>query len=163
MPAKSEQLQVRVTRAEKAELKRLAGRAGVDLSSYVLARVLPSDRSRIAAILRALGDDGDHRFALAEFNDLLVGLTPRGFAEAVAGLDLDRLSPFLQNYVAAMIEHAARQKGEPAPSWARGIEPLDDPHFAVPFPSLRAHLLRTAPVAFKRRNIFIDSTIGDRV
>jgi len=37
------------------------------------------------------------------------------------------------------------------------------PWFAVPFPSLRPYLLRVSPVAFKRRNIFIDSTVGDRV
>jgi hypothetical protein len=36
------------------------------------------------------------------------------------------------------------------------------PFFATRLKSLRPHLLRTTPVAFRRRNIFADSTIGAR-
>ncbi len=43
------------------------------------------------------------------------------------------------------------------------IEPLPLPVFAVPWQSLRAHLLLESPVPFRRRNIFIDSSIGARV
>jgi hypothetical protein len=28
---------------------------------------------------------------------------------------------------------------------------------------LRAHLLRVSPTAFRRRNLFVDATVGDRV
>jgi hypothetical protein len=43
------------------------------------------------------------------------------------------------------------------------VPPLDEPHFATPLRGLRLHLLRASPVAFKRRNIFVDSSVGDRV
>lgn len=62
-----------------------------------------------------------------------------------------------------MIEHAAHQKGEAPPDWVHEVEPLDRPWFAVPFTRLRPYLLRAAPVAFKRRNLFVDATVGDRV
>ncbi len=77
--------------------------------------------------------------------------------------DLARLSPYLRNYVAAMVELAAQQQDVRPPAWVRDVEPLETPHFATPLAGLRLHLLRMAPVPFKRRNIFIDSSIGDRV
>jgi hypothetical protein len=62
-----------------------------------------------------------------------------------------------------MVEQAAHQQDVVPPAWVRDVEPLDEPHFAVPLSSLRLHLLRAAPVPFKRRNIFVDSAVGDRV
>jgi hypothetical protein len=71
--------------------------------------------------------------------------------------------PYLRNYVAATVELAAHQRDVPPPSWVLDVEPLETPHFATPMAGLRLYLLRAAPVPFKRRNIFIDSSIGDRV
>lgn len=163
MTTKSRQLQVRVTPAQKAALKRVARRAGLDVSSYVLMRALPPARSRFARILRLLRDEADPRFVLAELNDFLSGLAPTEFADAVSDVEIAGLAPFLQNYVAAMVEQAADQKGEAPPPWAKEVEPLEKPRFAVPFISLRPYLLRVSPVPFKRRNLFIDSAVGDRV
>lgn len=163
MPAKSAQLQIRVTPAQKAALRRLARRAGLDVSSYVLHCVQWPVPSRLATLVRRLHDDEADRFTLAEMNACLSALAPAEFADAVAAVQVAGLSPFLQNYVAAMIEHAAWQKGELPPPWVRDVVPLDRPRFAVPFARLRPHLLRAAPVAFKRRNIFVDATVGDRV
>ncbi len=114
-------------------------------------------------LVEALADDDTSRFALAELSDFLTGLPTSGFLEVVDGLDVRQLSPFLQNYVSAMVEHAAYQRSVAAPRWASYIEPLELPYFAVPFPRLRMHLLRSSPVAFKRRNLFVDSMVGDRV
>lgn len=163
MGGKSQQLQIRVTPAQKAALKRAARQAGLDVSAYVLARVLPPARARVLDILKVLRDGDDHRFALADLNDLLTTLPSAHLTDLVADLRLEGLSPFLQNYVAAMVEEAAYQKGVAPPSWPSRIAPLDTPYFAVPFPSLRSHLLRAAPVPFKRRNLFVDASIGDRV
>jgi uncharacterized protein (DUF1778 family) len=160
---KSQQLQIRVTPAQKAALKRAARRARLDVSSYVLSRLLPPARSRVLEIVAALRRGDEPRPVLADLNDLLSGLAPAPFAGVVGDLDLDGLSPYLQNYVAAMVEQAATQKGIGPPPWTRDIEPLDEPHFAVPFVRLRPYLLRAAPVAFKRRNLFVDATVGDRV
>lgn len=163
MAARSEQLQIRLTPAEKAALKRRARAAGQDLSAYVLARALPAEADRLATIVWALRDDGNRRFALAALNDALSSLAPIDFSEALAQIDVRSLSPFLQNYVAAMVEHAAYHKGVDAPEWTNVVDPLDEPFFATQLRSLRIHLLRVAPVAFRRRNIFVDSTVGARV
>jgi uncharacterized protein (DUF1778 family) len=165
MSAKSAQLQIRVTRAEKAMLKRLARAAGQDVSAYVLARALPDSRLRFGEIVRALRDDARYRFALAELNDLLAALSPAQLGDAVAGAppELWALPSHRQNYVAAMVEQASYQRGLPAPSWVREIAPLEDPWFATSLRRLRLHLLRSAPVPFKRRNLFVDAGVGDRV
>ena len=118
---------------------------------------------RFGEILGELADADRQRFALAELNDLLTGLATGEFAEVTAHAELPGLSRYLQNYVAAMVELAAQKKGVVPSEWVREIPPLDEPHFAAPFQSLRLHLLRASPVPFRRRNIFIDSSVGDRV
>jgi hypothetical protein len=163
MTGKSQQLQIRVTPRQKAALKQLARAAGMDVSAYVLSRALPPARIKFAAILARLGDGEEGRYALAELNDFLTALAPAELPEAVANADLRERSPFLRNYVAAMVEQASHQKRVPPPSWTAEVEPLELPYFATPLKSLRPHLLRASPVPFKRRNIFIDSTVGDRV
>lgn len=163
MATKSQQLQIRVTAEQKRALRRLARRAGRDVSSYVLARVLPAAGEAAAEIARALRRDEDSRFALAALADLLSELAPAEIGSALADLDLEGLSPLLRNTVAAMVEQAAHRHGVPPPPWTAAVEPLEEPHFAVPYPRLRPHLLRASPVAFKRRNLFVDSTLGDRV
>jgi Protein of unknown function (DUF1778) len=161
--AKTQQLQIRVMPEQKSALARLARRAGQDVSSFVLSRVLPAAALRFGEILSALGDADRERFALAELNDLLTELAPREIAEVTGDADLRGLSPYLKNYVAAMVELAAHQKGTLPPAWVREVPPPDEPHFATALESLRLHLLRASPVPFKRRNIFIDSSLGDRV
>lgn len=163
MTTKTSQLQIRVTPAQKAALKRLAERAGQDVSSYVLSRALPPSRARFHEILAALRSGADRRFALAELNDLLTGLTALELPHAVAEADVEGLGAVERNYVAAMVEHASVMKGVEPPAWAGEVEPLAEPYFATSLMSLREHLLRSSPVAFKRRNIFVDATVGDRV
>ena len=164
--SRTEQLQIRVTAAEKAALKRLARRAGQGVSAYVLSRALPRIRLRFEALLRSIADEGERRFALAELNDLLSGLTRAEFLDAIndaRDAQVWDLTPYWQNYVSAMIEQAAQQKGVLPPTWLSAVEALSEPHFVTPMASLRPHLLRASPVPFRRRNIFVDSGIGDRV
>ena len=169
MQTKTQHLQIRVTAREKAALKRLAERAGLDLSGYVLGRALPSQRLRFEKILQALGDASDRRgtaerrFALADLNDFLTALAPGEFGDAVADADIRPLDPFTANYTAALVEQAADHNQVVPPPWVKTIPPLDEPHFAGGMRSLRPHLLREAPVPFKRRNIFVDAALGDRV
>ena len=163
MATKTRQLQIRVSPQQKAALRRRAQQAGQDMSTYVLSRVLPTEGARFTVILEELHDEELRGFALAELNDLLSGLGSGELRRAVEHADLSGLSPFLRNYVAAMVELAAHRCDVPPPSWVRDVEPLDVPRFATSLPGLRLHLLRTAPVPFKRRNIFIDASLGDRV
>jgi hypothetical protein len=161
--AKSQQLQIRIAPAQKAALRRLAKAAGLEVSSYVLARLLPPEQGRFTGLLRRLGEEADRRFALAELHDLLRSCAPAQFPEAVAVADVRDLPVWLRNYVAAMVEQAAKQKGLGPPAWVREVTPLEAPHFATPLRSLRLHLLAAAPAAFKRRNIFVDASVGARV
>ena len=160
---KTRQLQIRVTPEQKSTLARLARRAGQDDSSFVLARALPSMAVRFGEILSALGEADRQRFALAELSDLLVELAPRELAVVTGHAEPRGLSPYLQNYVAAMVELAAHQKRVAPPAWVREVPPLEEPRFATPLEGLRLHLLGVSPVPFKRRNLFIDSSVGDRV
>src|SRR5262245_55934496 len=114
--SKTEQLQIRVTKEQKAALARRARRGGQDVSSYVLSRALPSAALRFGELLRELGDEDRRRFALAELNDLLTELAPGEFADATEEAELRGLSPHLQNHVAAMVELAAHQKGVAPPA-----------------------------------------------
>lgn len=160
---KTEWLQVRMTRAQKAALRRRARAAGMDISAYVLLRVLPDPTSRFPSILADVATPSERRLALAELHDLLAGLTPAQFAAVGPGSGLATLTEEDRNLVAAMIEHAAARRKASPPAWVRTIPPLESPHFASDLRSLRAHLLRSSPVAFRRRNIFVDSSVGDRV
>lgn len=103
----------------------------------------------------------DRSYVLAELNDLLTGSAVEQIEELPAPL-LDDV--YLANYVAAMVEQALYRKGGTRlPSWTSGIAPLSSPVFGTSWMSLRPHLLLHSPVPFRRRNIFIDSSIGDRV
>jgi hypothetical protein len=100
-------------------------------------------------------------YVLAELNDLLAG-APRDQIELLSAPSIH--DPYLANYVAAMVEQAIHRKGGIRPPlWAARVAPLSRPVFAAPWMSLRAHLLLESPVPFRRRNIFIDSSVGDRV
>jgi uncharacterized protein (DUF1778 family) len=160
---KTSQLQIRVTPRQKAQLRRLARAAGQDVSTFVLTRVLRPAAEHFAMVVGALTRDHDPRYALAELHDVLARLQPREFADAVGAGIPPGLSPYLANYVAAMVEHAATRKGVRPPGWVGEIAPLDQPVFGAALTSLRPHLLKAAPVAFKRRNIFVDAAVGDRV
>lgn len=118
---------------------------------------VPAEFQKLAGQLGS----GKPSYVLAEINDLLTGAS----ADAIEGIGEPGIAdPYLANYVAAMVEQAAHLKGcRRPPGWTAGIVPLARPVFAVPWMSLRAHLLLESPIPFRRRNIFINSTIGHRV
>ncbi len=164
--SRTQQLQIRVTSAEKAALRRLARRGGLGISAYVLSRALPKVKLRFAELWRSLSGESERserRYALAALNDMLTDLTRAEFLDALSEAPVGALAPYWQNYVAAMVEQAAQQKGVSPPRWLGDIEPLTEPHYAAPLLSLRRHLLRASPVPFRRRNIFVDSGVGDRI
>jgi hypothetical protein len=168
MSAKTEQVQIRVSPAEKAALRERATEAGMGMSAYVLARSLPRHGARFAELVEALrgAARSDRSYVFAELNDFLSDLAGFELADAVEHVehaDLAGLDPYVRNYVAAMVEQACYLRSVAPPAWTSGIAPLEEPRFASDLKSLRPHLLRASPVPFKRRNIFIDASIGDRV
>jgi hypothetical protein len=99
-------------------------------------------------------------YPLAELNDLLTAAPP----EDVHALPMPRIcDAYRLNYVTAMVEVASHRAGVLPPEWTASILPLPRPVFADSSLRLRSHLLTASPPPFRRRNIFIDSTVGDRV
>jgi uncharacterized protein (DUF1778 family) len=161
--AKTAQLQLRVSPEEKSAIQRAARRAGMDMSAFVLSRVLPANERKVQDLLRALKDDSARSFVLAELNDLLARLTAEELRQAVAAAPPVWLSADLSNYWAAMVEHSSAARQISPPHWTLAIPPLEKPMFGSSLESLRLHLLTQSPPAFRRRNIFIDTTVGGRV
>jgi len=159
---KSGQIQIRVSPAQKAAIRRAARRAGLDMSTYVLARLLPAPARRFQDLTQACTDAGNVRFALADLNCWLATLGAGELQEAVSSPP-PQLTPYLANYVAAMTEYACAKKGVAPPSWLRATAPLTEPVFGSALMSLRLYLLTHSPAPFRRRNIFIDASVGSRV
>jgi hypothetical protein len=160
--AKSAQLQIRVSLAQKAAIHRAARRAGMGMSAYILSRVLPALARRFQDLTEACRDSLGARFALAELNSWLASLGAGELHEAVAAPP-PGLTPYLANYIAAMVEYACAKHGVAPPAWTRDTAPLAEPVFGSALMSLRLHLLTHSPAPFRRRNIYIDASVGDRV
>lgn len=113
--------------------------------------------------MRRLADEPSRRFALAELHDLLAALDADELRRASASPPPQSLPPETANYVAAMVEYACAKRGIEAPAWTRTIAPLAAPAFGSQLESLRLQLLARSPPPFRRRNIYIDTSIGGRV
>jgi uncharacterized protein (DUF1778 family) len=161
--SKTAQMQIRVSADQKTAIQRAAARAGMDMSAYVLAQVLPVPATQFRDCAVACVVSDSPRFALAELNSLLSALTAGELREAVAAPPPEGLTPFLANYIAAMVEHACAKRSMVVPAWTHSIPPLAEPVFGSDLRSLRLYLLTNSPPPFRGRNIFIDSTLGDQV
>ena|ERR1700722_567641 len=113
--------------------------------------------------VRDCADSASPRFALADLNSLLADLSAGELRDAISAPPPPGLSPFLANYIAAMVEYACARCAIAIPEWTRSIAPLAEPVFASELQSLRPHLLTHSPLPFRARNTFIDATLGDRV
>ena len=162
-PPKTAQMQIRVSAEEKIAIQRAADRAGMDMSAYVLARVLSVPAVQFRDCARDCAESASPRLALAELNSLLSEFTAGELRDAVAAPPPAGLSPFLGNYIAAMVEYACAQRAIAIPEWTRSIAPLTEPAYGSGLQSLRLYLLTHSPPPFRARNIFIDATLGDRV
>jgi len=161
---KTEQLQLRVSSEQKERIKQQARRAGQDVSAWVLDRLLPPEADEFQQLVdEILRRPDNHALALAEIHDYLVSLSTKTLKAAVRSVDLSRLSSFEANYVAAMVEQACSDKRVRQPEWLKFVVPLRRPWFASELKSLRLHLLTASPPPYRRRNLFVDSTLGDRV
>ncbi len=140
-----------------------APHVAVDKSACVLSCVLAAPAAAFDEAVTRLSEAAEPSFALAALNSLLSGFTASELRQAVATAPQAELSPLLGNYVAAMVETACTLRGLPVPTWTRRIEALAEPAFGSALPSLRLYLLTHSPASFRRRNIFIDSSVGAQV
>jgi len=113
-----------------------------------------------AQLTEAVGSAGRISYPLAELNDLLTGAPAEEIERLPRPLLVD---PYRLNYVTAMVELAAHRAGIAPLLWTAELEPLSSPVFIDNSIALRAHLLTASPPPFRWRNIFIDSSLGDRV
>jgi len=162
-PNKTEQLQIRLSPIEKAQIKRAAQRANLPMSDWVLGRLLPENQLRFQQLITEINNAENARYALASLNDFLRQLTAGEFIDALQEKPPIPDDEYMANYIAAMIEYTAHNNELAAPDWVMEIRPLNRPRFASSLMSLRPHLLTHSPPPFRYRNIFIDSTVGDRV
>ena len=118
---------------------------------------------RFQACVAQCAASADPAFALADLNQLLSRLAPTELHDAVASRPAIVLSEFCANYVAAMVELACVRGGVGVPAWTGEVPPLSMPWFGSDLLALRLHLLCHSPLPFRRRNLFIDSSLGAQV
>lgn len=157
------QLQIRVSPAEKAAIQRAAKRAHMSMSEWMLSQVLPTHAQRFHELVIQLKRNKDKSYVLAALHDLFQTATSKEFEQMVIEPPQVYLLPYWENYLAAMIEYTANQKNAEVPLWVHEVKPLDKPVFGTDLLSLRLYLLTHSPPPFRYRNIFIDSTVGQRV
>ena len=160
---KTEQLQIRVSPPQKRAIQKQAQIARMNMSDWVLAKLLPSAKFNYRDLLEQIAASEKPSFAFAELLELIGPMSADEFASVVAEAPVVELDPYWKNYLAATIEHAAAMKHARAPSWTRDVIPLAEPVFGSSLESLKLHLLVNSPPAFIARNIFVDSSVGDRV
>jgi hypothetical protein len=123
---------------------------------------MPAPALRFQELTRTCAESSQARFALAELNSWLADLGAGELQEAVSSPPAG-LTPYLANYIAAMVESACARRGVGPPSWVHATAPLAEPVFGSELMSLRLYLLTHSPAPFRRRNIFIDASVGSRV
>ncbi len=163
MQSKTEQMQVRLSPREKKLIQQAAKRANMNMSDWVLKKLLPDLQARFQVLVAELNDSGNRRYALAALNDIFTSASADEFRLMVVEPPQVLLDDLNANYLAAMIEFAASRKKINPPSWVSAIAPLTTPYFGTDIMSLRLYLLTHSPAVFRSRNIFIDSSLGDRV
>ncbi len=160
---KKEQLQIRVSAKEKSLIRQSAKKAGMEMSEWVLKTLFPPAHHIFHKLLSDLSTSSESSYVLAEINDFLTKINGKELKQILRESPSFKLSPFLENYVAAMIELACVQKKIPLPSWLPSIEALSEPYFGTDLKSLRLYLLTQSPPPFRKRNIFIDSSLSNRI
>ncbi|MCX7064305.1 MAG: hypothetical protein NT024_06995 [Proteobacteria bacterium] len=160
---KSLQLQIRLSPRDKRRIEARARQAGLAVSAWVLGRLLPSAAAEFERLCERLAREASPAFVYAALNDFLSPLSRDEFVTAVADAPTPKFDPERLNYLAAMIEQTAVILDVAPPDWTRDVPPLEQPVFASDLENLRLHLLINALPSFRRRNLFVDTSIGGRV
>lgn len=163
---KTSTIQLRLTFTQKEAIRLAALRAHIDMSQWVLNRIFPKAQARFMDLLwqlKSVQDKSERAFILNDLNAFLVHLAKEDLPLAVAEDPQPMLNDLMQNYVAAMVERVCAMRNVEVPKWVMDCEGLSEPYFTTELASLRLYLLSASPPSFRRRNIFIDSTVGDLV
>lgn len=155
MGAKTSQLQIRVSPAQKKQLREAADRAGLSVSAYVLESALPARPDELLSAIDRVAGHRTRAEALADLIRSLSTLSDQHLAEAVQSIDPTGRTTLVKNCLAAVVEHVCRARGHPEPAWLDSVEPLARPHFAWELRSLRPYLMRASLPSFKRRRLYL--------
>ena len=156
-------LQIRMTSEQKEGIRDAAATANTDMSSWILSKVANSQSKEFLLIVEKLASLKEQSYVYAELHDFLSNCNSSSFSLAVQAIPNLNLSTFQLNYVAAMVEQRAQQLHQTLPDWCRETNRLETPYFGSSLKSLSFYLLLNSLIAFRRRNIFIDSSIDDRI
>lgn len=137
----------------------------MDISAYLLSKAGLDLRAKWDGLAGDLerADDEKISYVWAAIIDFLTPLSRQDFQDLFANEPAWSLSDFKENYLVGLIERVAQNLNIPAPNWALDVNPLADPYFPEEHPKLRVYLMLHGDPIFRRRNIFIDSSIGGRV
>ena len=135
----------------------------MNMSDWILTKALPTAQTSFQDLLAEIAASKMPTFAFAELLELIGPMGVDEFESAVSEPPAVELDRYWKNYLAATVEHAAAMKRAKVPGWTRDVIPLEEPAFGSSLESLKLHLLVNSPPAFIKRNIFIDSSVGDRV
>lgn len=162
-PIKDEFLQIRLSSIQKELIRSAAKSANTDMSSWIMSKVINNQSDEFLNIVRKLISNQKQSYIYAEIHDYLMKCDSKDFSKSVEAGPTGMLDKFQLNYVAAMVEHRAKQLQAIIPQWCEEIPILETPFFGSSLKSLKLYLLLNSPLAFRRRKIFIDSTVGSRV
>jgi hypothetical protein len=113
-------------------------------------------REAAALALDAEGDSAAFGRAIAEFLDEFY--TKPGERQAMIANEPLRVGRFEDAYLGGVAEHLARRWNLAIPGWVdQPHRFLDRAHFAGGLESLKAILLAESPLAFRKRQIFVEA------
>ena len=161
--AKSSQLQIRVTEAQKCAVRARAKAAGMSISEWILEKALPSFGEAFQQKCTSIRTSTELSFAAADLADYLESLAPSALITAVSHPPEGMTAPLPSSYIASLVEYVCGRKRVLPPRWTLDVPALSKPFFASQLKSVRLHLLTSSPAPFRRRNIFVDSSSEARV
>jgi uncharacterized protein (DUF1778 family) len=163
---KTTQVQIRLSFEQKESIRLAAERAGLDMSQWILSKIFSQPKARLLDILtqlKSVQHNKERSYVLNDFNAFLSSLDAQSLHDACGEDHKIKLDDLMANYVAAMIERAYFVKNLPSPKWLAEFDGVAEPFFASSIQAVRMHLLISSPPSFRRRNLFVDSSIGDLV
>lgn len=163
---KTNHIQLRLSPEQKESIRCSAHKAGMTISAWVLGKIFVDSQAKFLVLvqkLKTVQETSDRSYVLNELNAFLADLSKDELLQLIQEYHHVDLNELMDNYVAAMVEQACSKYGMQLPSWLDECPPLGLPYFGTNLASLRLYLLRSSPPPFKKRNIFIDATIGDLV
>lgn len=159
-------IQIRVSTEEKELIRSRAKQAHLEMSEWILQSIIPNPQAKFLSLLARLKrvqDSKERNFVINEIAVFLHRLSSEELHRAVSNPLEVGLNNLMDNYIAAMIEQTCVAKKIIAPVWLSEKTGVAEPFFGVEFFAVRLYLLSVSPPSFRKRNIFIDASIGDLV